>query len=489
MKRHLHIVAIAAIVGAIAAGGVQSLFSAYADQSERVPPTAGIFTGIQYSQKLGDAFRSVSTGNKGSTAPANVGGTTVDGLEWLDDTTSTWAKKRWVNGGWAVEGAYSATDSTWVGVIGGGAPASIASGATVDLGSVPQANVTITGTTTITGFGSAAPSGVIKVIRFNNALTLTHSSSLTVPGGYNLTTAANDRGIVTHLGSGNWEVTQYTRASGIPVDVAAVGKTEMQFSIDTPDSNLFAIGAGQAIARTSYPAYFAKVTRAQNGTRTSGNATITGIANTAGFGAGMPVESTGVNASCTIASFVANTSITLNSAGCVTSSGTSTVRVFPTGYGSAGSSTTVGVPDCRGRSIVGIDSGASRLSTTYFGAVSGANPAAMAAPGGAESQTLLLTQLPGGITAAGTLTGNNAISVSSAPSGLTFPANQIMISMIPSGGSQAYPAGGSAGNNVTSSGTNNISVSGTVTSNNTGGGAHPIMSPAITANCFVRVVP
>jgi hypothetical protein len=128
-----------------------------------VPPTSGIYTGPQWAQKVGDAVRSISTGNKGATAPANVGGTTVDGLEWIDDSTTPWIKKRYVNGGWAVEGALDPADSTYAGVIGGGV-ASIASGTTVDLGSVPQANVTITGTRRSAGFGSAAPTGVVKII-------------------------------------------------------------------------------------------------------------------------------------------------------------------------------------------------------------------------------------------------------------------------------------------------------------------------------------
>lgn len=193
MKRSLGIVALATISGMIAAGAVQSVFSAWAVQNEWVPPTSGIYTGVQYSQKLGDAFKSIASGNKGPTAPANVEGATVDGLRWIDDTTSLWLKKTYVNGGWATEGAYNAADSSWVGIIGGGVPVSLASGSTVDLGSVPQANVTITGITTITGFGSSAPAGIVKIIRFEDALKLTNSSALTIPSGFDLITAANDR--------------------------------------------------------------------------------------------------------------------------------------------------------------------------------------------------------------------------------------------------------------------------------------------------------
>lgn len=475
MKRHIHLVAIAAIAGAIAAGAVQSLFSAFADQSERVPPTSGIFTGIQYSQKLGDAFRSVSTGNKGNIAPANVGGSAVDGLEWIDDSTTPWIKKRFVNGGWAVEGALDPTDSSYAGVIGGGI-GSIASGSTVDLGSVPQANVTITGTVTITAFGSSAKSGVIKFIRFNNALILTNSASLTVPGGFDLTTAANDRAIVTHLGSGTWEITQYTRANGIPVDVSAVGKPTFSFGEALPGLHLY--GNGGAILRTSYPAYLAKVTRVQNGTRTSGNATITSVGNTSAFGAGMPVEGTGISAGCTLASFVANTSITLNSSACVTSSGTSTVTVFLTGYGAAGDGTTVGVPNCGGAVLAGRETTPSRLTATYFG-----NSTAMAAFGGTESKNLSIANI-------NSFTPTGSLSASFSSGNVPVPQQGNWSGGAGSGVSSAF----SQGNNLGSPTVLNVGVTGNVTGSITigalgSGTAHSIMQPTLIAECVVRVTP
>lgn len=371
MNKHLATLAIALIAGAFSAGAVVTLFSARADQSERVVPTAGIFTGPQYAQKIGDMARSISTRNKGSSSPANVGGVAVDGLEWLDDSSSPWVEKVYVNGGWAPVRAYDPSSSSHIGFLGGGL-GTIASASTTDLASALQANVQITGAITIASFGSAAPAGAIKIIRFAAALTLTWSSALPVPCGFDLVTAVGDRAVVTHLGAGVWEFTSFTRASGVPVDCSAVGKADFVFG-DVPPLHLS--GYGQAVARSSYPALTAKLSRAQNGTRTSGNATIASVANTAGFGAGMPVEGTGINAGCTIASVVANTSITLNSSSCVTSSGTSAVTVFHSGfgYGSGGSSSTIGVPDCRGRAFAGRDhnlpgSLANRLTSTYFGA-------------------------------------------------------------------------------------------------------------------------
>lgn len=449
---------------------------AIAAQDELVPPTSGVFTGVEFSQRLGDAFRSLASGNKGSTAPANVGGDAVDGLPWIDDSVTPWLKKRYINGGWAVEGAYDPTDSSYVGIIGGGI-ATLASGSTVDLGSVPQANVNITGTTGITGFGSSAPIGIEKTIRFDGALVLTHSSSLLVPGGYSLTTAASDRAKVTHLGSGVWEITTYTRASGTPIDVSAVGKIEFGMFESVPENHV--AGYGQALTRTSYPVLVAKLTRAQNGTRTSGNATIASVGNTVGLGAGMPVEGTGINAGCTIASVVLNTSITLNSSGCVTASGTSTVTVFLTGYGTSGSSSTIGAPDCKGRVLAGRDQIgllANRLTSTYFGG----NSAIFNVAGGLEWHDLVAAEIP-------PITSVNASQAISVTSAFTYARD-------PAGFNTMGTSGAGFGTlwastvpiaAITSTGSNSISV----TSSNTGGDPHAIVQPTLIAECVVRVTP
>ncbi len=470
MKRILHLFVLPLLAGFVAAGAVQSLFSAYAVQNEMVPPTSGIFTGVQYSQKIGDAFKSIASGNKGASAPANVGGATVDGLRWIDDTTSTWIKKTYVNGGWAVEGAYGASDSSWIGLIGGGVPASIASTATVDLGSVPQANVLITGTATVTGFGSSAAAGIIKVIRFDNSLKLMASASLKIPCGFDLTTAANDRAIVTHLGSGTWEVTQFTRDNGLPLDCAALGQPAMSFQAIVPELHL--PGDGRAITRTSYPAYTSKMTLAQNGTRVSGNATIT-LANTSGVGAGMPVEGTGINAGCVISTFVANTSITLNSSSCVTSSGTSTVTVFPTGYGASGSSSTIGVPDCQGRAIAGMDGGTGRLTSSYFGAY--ANSINVA--GGNEKYSILQTNLP---------TYNLSPTITQPTFSSSTPATVAQTDLIGGGGTGPrawlYNGGGSA----TITRTTDVAITIPLGGSNT---PFATVSPMLTARCNIRVIP
>lgn len=105
-----------------------------------------------------------------------------------------------------------------------------ASASTTDLGTATTDNVRITGTTTITSFGSTAAEGRRFWIRFAGALTLTHNAtSLIIPGGASVTTAANDRALVRHLGSGNWIVLTYQKADG----TALVGSTLTASSTDT----------------------------------------------------------------------------------------------------------------------------------------------------------------------------------------------------------------------------------------------------------------
>jgi hypothetical protein len=88
----------------------------------------------------------------------------------------------------------------------------LASATTTDLGTV-GANVRITGTTTITGFGTAA-SGTTRKLRFAAALTLTHNAtSLILPGAADITTAAGDTAEVISLSAGNWVLVDFTRAA------------------------------------------------------------------------------------------------------------------------------------------------------------------------------------------------------------------------------------------------------------------------------------
>lgn len=90
----------------------------------------------------------------------------------------------------------------------------IASAATTDLSTLDGRYVTVTGTTTITSFGTVK-AGWIVFLTFSGALTLTHNATtLILPGAANITTSAGDTMAIVSEGSGNWRCFAYQYASG-----------------------------------------------------------------------------------------------------------------------------------------------------------------------------------------------------------------------------------------------------------------------------------
>lgn len=127
-----------------------------------------------------------------------------------------------------------------------GAITNLASATTTSLGTITSHNAFITGTVTITSFGSAADvSYPLYFVRFQGALTLTHNgTSLIIPGGLNITTTVGDNALMEYLGSGNWRVRGYnyanppwvpqpqgrlTLTTGVPVMIADVTTTSLVY--------------------------------------------------------------------------------------------------------------------------------------------------------------------------------------------------------------------------------------------------------------------
>lgn len=103
----------------------------------------------------------------------------------------------------------------------GGQLTNIASGATVDLGTAPSHNVNITGNTgPITSFGSAASvTSPYYYVTFASNPTLTHSSTLLLPGQANIPTNPGDALLAEYLGAGAWKVVEYSPQAGPPQPV------------------------------------------------------------------------------------------------------------------------------------------------------------------------------------------------------------------------------------------------------------------------------
>lgn len=115
----------------------------------------------------------------------------------------------------------------------------IASAGTTNLSSVTNYVLSVSGTTTITALGTL-PAGVWKILVFENVLTFTHhSTSLILPTGASITTAAEDVAIMLSLGSGNWRCISYMRKSGASLTSVStfgdgtVGAPGMGFTSDT----------------------------------------------------------------------------------------------------------------------------------------------------------------------------------------------------------------------------------------------------------------
>lgn len=101
-----------------------------------------------------------------------------------------------------------------------GPEVSIASGATCDLGGADGLRVLITGTTTITSFGTGA--NTLRLVRFAGPLTLTHdAASLILPGGVDIVTEPGDCATFASDGSGNWRCRSFARADGRMVNMAS----------------------------------------------------------------------------------------------------------------------------------------------------------------------------------------------------------------------------------------------------------------------------
>jgi len=102
--------------------------------------------------------------------------------------------------------------TTVTGAINHSMTASAASSATVNLSTWTGNYGHITGTVTITNFGTVQ-AGAQRIITFDGALTVTsNTAAIILPGNSNIATAANDVMMLVSEGSGVWRCTSYMRA-------------------------------------------------------------------------------------------------------------------------------------------------------------------------------------------------------------------------------------------------------------------------------------
>jgi hypothetical protein len=126
---------------------------------------------------------------------------------WFDTSTQEVRQRWWDGAQWVTAAALDPGAHLWLPLFGGGTT-TLASAAIVDLGSVFETRVTITGSVPISSFGTSWPRGSGKLLSFRDGATLTASASMVILGGSggNLVTAPGDGAFAWALGSGNWEV-------------------------------------------------------------------------------------------------------------------------------------------------------------------------------------------------------------------------------------------------------------------------------------------
>jgi len=112
---------------------------------------------------------------------------------------------------------------------GYGIQTSKAVAATVDFGSVVTHNILLTGSGTITSFGSSASTSYPDYqFTVSATTTFTNSASLLCPGSVNLIGLVGDVGIAAYQGSGIWKIISYLPASGAsPVPPVTTPSTGM----------------------------------------------------------------------------------------------------------------------------------------------------------------------------------------------------------------------------------------------------------------------
>ena len=160
---------------------------------------------------LGNFRDALNSGHSGASRPTYV----QAGMVWVDTSAAPiWRVKRYDGTDDIVELELDITNNTTI------VPQSVwqaeldvASGATCDIGGADSARVRITGSVTITSFGTKT--NRLRFVRFAAALTLTHNATtLSLKGSVNRSVEAGDTGIYQSDASGNWREVMFEQAAG-----------------------------------------------------------------------------------------------------------------------------------------------------------------------------------------------------------------------------------------------------------------------------------
>jgi hypothetical protein len=189
---------------------------------------AGSALKIVRGSEIDTEFTNIATSitTKTDNAAAAITGGTIVGITDLavadGGTGSSTASGALVN-----LGAVAKAGDTMTGAFNEAPQVTIASASSVAIGAASANTINISGTTAITAFDTIA-AGAVRRLVFAGALTLTHNATtLILPSGASITTAAGDVAEFVSLGSGNWRCFNYMKASGQAVVAPAAGVTSL----------------------------------------------------------------------------------------------------------------------------------------------------------------------------------------------------------------------------------------------------------------------
>lgn len=393
-----------------------------------------------------------------------------------------------------------------------GPESTLASATTTDLGTAPTNLINITGTTTITGFGSNARTGnPLYFVRFAGILQLTYNvTSMVLPTSANITTAAGDTAIFEYLGSGNWRCIFYQRFSGAALlttstaeaTIASASTTDLGSAGTTTIlvSGTTTITAFGSSASLTSPIYVVRFSGSLTLTYNASSLILPGSANiVTQNGDAMIAEYLG-SGNWKVLLYQKQTPIvpfTVVRRQIFPSSGTYTpnafmlycdAKVYGGGGGGGGVDATSSAAGGGGGSggfsqkvFSAATIGASQTVTIGAGGTAGANTGGAGGTGGTTSLGALLTagggsggvgvnvtgnSVAGGTGGTGSIEGNATVGMTGQG---TFASGTIASSASGSGGSTNIGGGGTSRNGSTSGGANG--ANGTANSGGGGGGA------------------
>jgi len=172
---------------------------------------------VAFSALMNAAYDALATNSSGASSPANgPGSAPLEFQSWFDTTDVNLPVFRFFDGvSWDRIGTLDVVNSNWLPQLGGGV-ATLPSASTTNIGAQPQTFITVSGTTTINSFGSAAKTGEMKLVNSSGTFTIANSASILCPNGVNLSIAVGDAFFAVYKGGGVWAIVEYVPANSSP---------------------------------------------------------------------------------------------------------------------------------------------------------------------------------------------------------------------------------------------------------------------------------